>query len=173
MVSWPLEGPHRHFCGDCLGWIEHEHYAGKSSSRLDQLPFKLRRAAQHCQHQPSMWRRGIAPLIRRRADAHTRPGNCIKLSRSRVDLARRSRRVTSKKFPGPRVAIARPSVFLSVTAPQMRLASPIPIAFRPNSGCDGSGKIRSRHFPDQALLMPDSSAHNTTGKESVGTNQKN
>jgi hypothetical protein len=39
------------------------------------------------------------------------------LSKSRVERARRSKRVTNRTSPGPRAAIARASAFRSVTAP--------------------------------------------------------
>jgi hypothetical protein len=85
----------------------------------NQGPLKLGQTAQDRQHQLTMRRRGIGPSVMYRLEGCTSLATAsIMLSRSRVDLASRSSRVTIKTSPTAKRLSALASSLRSVLAPE-------------------------------------------------------
>lgn len=94
------------------------HFPTFVSPGLDQLSLKLSQAAKNRQHQPPMWSCRVSPSIGQRpVPAPAFVALSSTLSKSRVDRASRSSRVTNRRSPWPRAAIALARAFLSVTTP--------------------------------------------------------
>jgi hypothetical protein len=88
------------------------------SSCADQLAFKFGKASQHSQHQPAMSCSCVGPRISQGFESRVTLGHSIStFSKSLVDRASLSSRVTISTSSAHSEAIARARAFLSVTAP--------------------------------------------------------
>src|SRR6516165_2305574 len=131
-------------------------FAAVAGADFDQLPLKLCKTAQHREHQPSVHRGGVSPCVGQRFKARPRPRMvCSVLSRSRVERASRSSRVTISTSPLPSAAMALASCVRSDFAPLAFSAnSLVQPASRSADSCAASDwpSVLTRQYPIVAMI---------------------
>src|SRR5262249_370357 len=110
--------------GECRGATE-THATGLGAlpafacTGTNQLALKLGQATENREHQPAVRRRGVCPGVFQAAETSFTLANVAKtFNKSRVDCARRSKRVTITTSPGSSRLISLASSARSVFAPE-------------------------------------------------------
>jgi hypothetical protein len=111
----------------------HASRLGSRSAFAGQMPLERRQTSQHRHHQLTVRRGGVVPRITKRPDLAPRSATvCRTLSRSRVDLANRSSRVTINTSPS-----ASRETTLRIGAIRLHPAHLLAV----DPGCTGSSQL--------------------------------